>query len=401
MPSRDATPVLWAPRRLHRRPLLTDIVAALLTVVLPTLVLAFGDRPGRHGLRAGDIVAAAVFVPLLFLRRHAPKRTVAIGAVVGAAITAVSGERSVAFAAMVVLLFTMADRNVRPTALAVGAASTSVLFAAAATRLDDKWFAPDSFAVVAWSFMALAAGDAVRSRREYINAIEERARRAEETRESEAQRRVIDERLRIARELHDVVAHHMAVITVQAGVASHLLRSNPDGADQALSTVRNAGRSVLDELSGLLSVLRSSDDVVAPADPMPTLRELDELIASFTDAGLRVDYRTTGAATSVSEAVQLTVYRVVEEALTNAQKYGDGRAAVHIEREPDAIEVRVENQIDHDKVAVGARSTSGGHGLIGMRERVVAMAGTIELESTNNDRFVVHAHVPAHRGELA
>jgi signal transduction histidine kinase len=179
-------------------------------------------------------------------------------------------------------------------------------------------------------------------------------------------------------------------------VASHLLRSNPDGADQALLTVRNAGRSVLDELSGLLSVLRSPDDDGTPSEPMPTLREVDEMIASFTDAGLLVEYHTTGPPTPVSEAVQLTVYRVVEEALTNAHKYGDGRAVVHIERTPDAIDVRVENLIDHAKVDDAARSASGGHGLIGMRERVAAMAGAIALDQGSH-RFVVQAHLPSHR----
>ena len=376
----------------------TDLVVLVLALAAPTIGLAFSHRGGRDGLRTVDLVAVLAFLPLLVVRRRHPIAVFGVAAAATTLITAVSGARTVAFPATLLLLFTMATRTPRTRALTVGGIGIVAMFAAAAARLDHRWFAPDSFAILAWSGFALATGDAIRNRREYVAAIEERARRAEETRETEARRRVIEERLRIARELHDVVAHHMAVINVQAGVASHLVRTDATGAEQALGVVRDAGRSVLDELSGLLNVLRNADDEIAPAAPMPTLREIDGLVASFAAAGLDVTLQVEGEPVPLSDALQLTVYRIVEEALTNAHKHGTGTATVHIGHRPTEIDVRVENALVHDRAgSVGAEDEpTGGHGTLGMRERVAAMHGRLTLGAAGT-RFVVHATLPHHR----
>ena len=251
--------------------------------------------------------------------------------------------------------------------------------------------------MIAWSLMAVAVGDAVRSRRDYLAAVEERARRAEETREEEARRRVVEERLRIARELHDLVAHRMAVINVQAGVASHLLRSRPDEAEQAMRIVRESASEVLGELGDMLSVLRNVDDPEAPVEPAPTLRDLGTLVESFAAAGLEVSWESSGTLEDVPDSVQLALFRLVQEGLTNAQRYGEGRASLRVERSPVAVDVAIENRI-----AAGADPAAGsGYGLLGMRERVAAVGGTVEIGPTGDGRFGITAHLPAARRETA
>ena len=196
---------------------------------------------------------------------------------------------------------------------------------------------PALLAPIVWSASAVAVGDAIRSRRAYVAAVEERARRAEETREEEARRRVAEERLRIARDLHDLVAHRIAVVNVQAGLAAHLLRADPDQAEEALRVVRSSAGSVLDELGQLLSVLRRHDDGEpdsAPTDPTPGLADLPALVASFADAGSAVTWQTAGQARPMSDGMALTVYRTIQEGLTNAHKHGAGTARAALEFRP-------------------------------------------------------------------
>ena len=148
------------------------------------------------------------------------------------------------------------------------------------------WYAQENLGIFAWTGMAAAAGDAVRSRRAFVDAIRERAERAERTREEEARRRVAEERLRIARDLHDVVAHHIALVNVQAGVAAHVMDKRPDQAKEALAHVREASRSALNELRATVGLLRQSGDPEAPTEPAPGLAVLDELVDTFRNAGL-------------------------------------------------------------------------------------------------------------------
>lgn len=397
-----ALPLPRAPRRLtEHQARLVDILLVVVVVIGPAAVLAAGLHDGRSGVSGADIAALVAFVPLVLLRRHWPVAVLASGTVAAVLITAISTERTVALPAEILLLCTMAARTPRHLALLYGGAAELALFVAAATRFDDRAFAPDSFAVLAWSSMALAVGDASRTRRAYVAAVEERARRAEESRETEARQRVTEERLRIARELHDVVAHHLAVINVQAGVATHLLRNDPAGAASALVTVRDAGRSVIEEMSELLNVLRSSNEPAAFDEPQPTLRQLDGLIASFNDAGLHVTYRSTGEVPLLSEATQLTVYRVVEEALTNAHKYGDGHAVVQVTHALTDVDVQIDNRIATAPSRASTDAAGNGFGLVGMRERVSAAGGTIETGAQPNSTFRVHVHLPVHAGAPA
>ena len=222
--------------------------------------------------------------------------------------------------------------------------------------------------------------------------MEERAERAERTLEEEARRQVVEERLRIARELHDVVAHHIAVINVQAGVATHTLRDDPAGAEAALVHVRQGGRSVLDELAGILSVLRQPGDQPASIEPLPTLDQLDQLVATFTAVGLDVEWRTSGAHRPISPTLALAAYRIIQESLTNAHRHGRGsRARLRLDYHPDTLRIEVTNDTATNNDEHRVRP---GHGITGMRERVTATGGTFDAGRMPDGRFRVRATLP-------
>ncbi|MZE49998.1 two-component sensor histidine kinase, partial [Streptomyces sp. SID5770] len=244
---------------------------------------------------------------------------------------------------VVVALCTVAARTDRPTTWRVGLATMTVLTAAAMVFGPTPWYAQENLGVFAWTGMAAAAGDAVRSRRAFVDAIRERAERAERTREEEAGRRVAEERLRIARDLHDVVAHHIALVNVQAGVAAHLMEKRPDQAKEALAHVREASRSALDELRATVGLLRQSGDPEAPTEPAPGLAVLDGLLDSFRKAGLPVALARTDGEKPLPAAVDLAAYRIVQEALTNVRKHAgpDAQAEVSVVRVGRTVEITV------------------------------------------------------------
>lgn len=302
-------------------------------------------------------------------------------AVVAALVTlTLAGQRRGAIIAAVVVTLT---------ALAIG----SVVDA-------EHWSHPRPVAVAALCALAIALADAVRNRRAYVAAVEERARRAEESRDQEARRRVGDERLRIARELHDVLAHHIAVVNVQAGVAGHLLERDPAQAREALDHVRTAARSVLAEMQAVVSVLREpgeSLDTEVPAEPTPGLDRITELIESFRAVGLEIDTVVSGALQSLPTATDLVAYRAVQESLTNVRKHaGHAEVVVEFDYRPRQLAITVTNAGTGDGSRAAARraSTSGGFGLVGMRERVSSIGGDLRAGPTPGGGFVTAVTLP-------
>ena len=234
-------------------------------------------------------------------------------------------------------------------------------------------------------------GEAVRNRRAYVAELRDRAERAERTREEEARRRVVEERMRIARELHDVVSHSIGVISVQAGVAAHLLERRPDKAGEALATIRQASDEALDELHAMLGVLRQPDGR-APLTPAPGLAQLDALVAQAEGAGLRVEVDTRGAQ-DLPPAVDLAGYRIVQESLTNVVRHaGASRATVTVAADGDTLLVEVTDD------GAGASAPGNGNGtrqgIVGMRERARALGGTFEAGPRPEGGFRVSAHLP-------
>jgi len=233
-------------------------------------------------------------------------------------------------------------------------------------------------------------GDSMRYRRGYYAALEDRAARLEAERHAEAKVAAAAERARIARELHDVVAHHVSVMVVQADGAGYVLRSDPDRAATALAAVSTTGRQALSELRRLLGVLRSSDQQAELA-PLPGLGELRELLDQARGAGLEVSYTLTGQPRELPEGAELAAYRVVQESLTNTRKHAGlaASAAVTVAYEPHGLIV----QISDNGIATPITGPAG-HGLTGMRERIEMYGGLVSAGPLPDGGFRVRAWLP-------
>ena len=240
------------------------------------------------------------------------------------------------------------------------------------------------------SFACWILGDSMRYRRGYYAALEDRAARLEAERHAEAKVAAAAERARIARELHDVVAHHVSVMVVQADGAGYVLQSDPDRAATALAAVSATGRQALTELRRLLGVLRSTDQQAELA-PLPGLGELRELLDQARTAGLEVSYILTGEPRELPEGAELAAYRVVQESLTNTRKHAGlaASAAVTLQYEHDGLIV----QVTDDGIAAPS-SGPAGHGLTGMRERIEMYGGTVWAGPLPDGGFLVRAWLP-------
>jgi signal transduction histidine kinase len=235
----------------------------------------------------------------------------------------------------------------------------------------------------------LLLGEAVRNRRAWAEEVRARLRRAAEDREREAVRRVEEERLSIARELHDVMAHTIAALNVQAGVAADVIDDAPDQAKASLQAIRDGSRQAMAELKATVGLLRGGAEG-SPRAPAPGLDQLDGLARMVTGAGLEVDVEVAGAARPLPGAVDLTAYRIVQESLTNVVRHAQAStASVSVRYEPDAVVVRVEDD------GRGASNGAAGHGIVGMRERAAAIGGTLQAGPLPDGGFRVSARLPA------
>ncbi|MFE5675872.1 histidine kinase [Streptomyces erythrochromogenes] len=236
--------------------------------------------------------------------------------------------------------------------------------------------------VTAWVFAVLAVSELVRVRREQW--ARERSERA-----AAAKRRVDEERLRIARELHDVLAHSISVINVQAGVGLALLDSDPEQARSALSTIKAASKEALGEVRQVLDTLRSPGE--APRMPAPGLDRLPELVEQAAAAGLRVEVTAEGEALPLPPGVDLAAFRILQEALTNVMRHSGARTArILLGWRPRLLELRV----DDDGPAAAGASDGSGSGLVGMRERAAALGGAVEAGPRPDGGFRVTATLP-------
>ena len=373
-------------------PYVLDSLAAVGLFVVSVSQPLVGPLAGRAELTAGEIAFSAIVCAALALRRRWPLPVLAVCSVGTALSIAFGAASNPSTLAVVIAVYTVAANTDRVTAIIAGTLTALILVAGAVWASKGSPLDSEKVVLALWSGMATAVGDAVRSRRNYVTAVEERARRAEQSREEEARRRVAEDRLRIARDLHDVMAHHIALINVQAGVAGHVLRSNPAAAEEALGHVRRAGRTVLDELGTVLGVLRQSDEVAAPTEPAPTLGRLPELVDSFRDAGLAVNWLLSGEPYPLPAAVDVAAYRLLQESLTNVHKHG-AAARVRLAYRPGELTIEVENAAAPGRPP--ARPVAGtGHGLLGMRERVTAVGGTMHAGPRPGGGFRVRAVLP-------
>ncbi|MFG6444879.1 sensor histidine kinase [Microbacterium sp. P06] len=377
----DALGRLRAPG--HRRPptWVGDVVAGAL--VVGAAFAPFPEAEFRPGSALAIVLVIAPAFVLPFRRRWPISVLAVIIGLYGAA--ALVGTLSAGNAiAAAVAMFRVATRSTRRVTFVVAAIAVVGLVLLSLLATVGSVFDARALQFAITIAFAAAAGDATRSRREYITAVTERAERAERTHEAEASRRVAEERLRIARDLHDAVAHQISVISLNAGVATSALETRPEKAREALGTIRQASRTVLGEIGNLLEVLRADDDVERAKVPQPGLDRFDDLVADFARVGLAVQTRVEGDLRRVDGAAGLVAYRVIQEGLTNAQKHGaEHRAHVLVDVGETTVTVVVVNPVRTARAdAAGDDDRARGHGLLGIRERVASVRGTVEAGMT-------------------
>ncbi|WAZ19108.1 sensor histidine kinase [Streptomyces cinnabarinus] len=344
--------------------------------------------------------AAAYFIALvscavLPVRHRAPPAALAATTAIGVLVPPFGlllTPLIVAPAVITVYSYSLTARSERRAVSAV--LLTSAALAAAIPLFGDlSWKDASRMGVVAaFPLVAGVLGHSVQNRRAYLAAVEERARRAEKSRDSEAHRRVAEERVRIARELHDLVAHQITLANAQATVAAHFFDSRPQQTRESLRELVETTGHALDELRATVGLLRQSGEAAAPAEPAPGLSRLPTLLESFRRAGLEVSVHQEGTARPLPPGVDLTAYRIVQEALTNVTKHaGTGSARVSLAWHHDRVAITV---ADDGREARTAADPPPGYGLIGMRERATAVGGRLSAGRRPEGGFLVSTQLP-------
>jgi signal transduction histidine kinase len=390
------------------RALLVDVLLALGVGLAQVAGAALSARVGLSaaGWRPLDGWAYALLAvgpAALLVRRRWPSRVLAVALACGLVYAARTYPEGPSSLAVYPALWTVALTRPRRTAW-LAATGTAVAVAGIELFLyGDTMFDGEPLYAAVTVFAAMWWGEAVRARRAYVAELRDRAERAERTREEEARRRVDEERMRIARELHDVVSHTIGVISVQAGVAAHLLHRRPDKAADSLAAIRQASDEALGELHAMLGVLREGDghgDGEAPLSPAPGLDELDALVAQAAGAGLEVRVSLEGAPRRLPAAVDLAAYRVVQESLTNVVRHaGASRAEVTVTHGDDEVVVEVTDDGRAGPAPASGNGAGSGQGIVGMRERARALGGSLEAGPRPGGGFRVRASLPVVAGQ--
>jgi signal transduction histidine kinase len=326
------------------------------------------------------LAAAFACVPLAFRRRW-PTAVLAATAVGDAMLVALGlhgpAQTSVGFA-MYTVAVTSPRRVPLPT---VAAVVTAMLVGALVASGGPEWAA--SIAGPATVLVGWFAGENVRGRRAYQEAQIDRAAEREREREERVRQAATDERVRIARELHDIVAHAMSLIAVRAGAGRMVIDTQPDEAKEALSIIETASRRALREMRRLVGVLRQTDepgDGEVELEPAPSLASLDELVRDTIQAGVDVDVDVTGDVRALPAGIEVSGYRIIQEALTNVVRHvGPTKVHLQVRYRPDEIEIELVDEgtaTPHDHPPNGSHAPTG-HGLVGMRERVALYRGEL------------------------
>lgn len=378
-----------APRARGTAALLRDVI--VVSVIVTFAVLPFPDDDFRAG--GWLLVPALIPAAVVLLRRRLPFVSLGVSLACGVTLAVAGVVSPSALLAAAVCSYAVIDRRGRRAGLIGVLAAAVIVFLSNGLAMDGDLFDSTALQFVLFILLAGALGDAARSRREFGTAMTERAERAERSRDEEARRRVSEERVRIARDLHDVIAHQISVISLNAGVASSALETRPERAREALTTIRSASRTVLTDIGGLLSLLRSDDGGDKPdLHPQHGLADLDALVERFVDAGLHIDLRRAGEPFSLSPASDHVAYLAVQEGLTNAHKYGaGGPVTVVVGETGDDFTLTIRNPVT--TAAIGTETSPGGHGLRGLRERVSAVRGDVSIDRSDEE-FVLAVRIP-------
>ena len=372
-----------------------DALLALAATVAGVLVLGSMLPPGAGGPRTAAAYALVVAHNLpIAVRRRFPLPVLAWALVTGLAFASLGLNLVPLGLSILIYVYSVASlcpRRVSLAGLAATEAMIILIFLARPKALGD-WSSllGDCLAVAA----AWLLGDGTRRRQEAVAAARERAAELERAREELARRAVVEERLRIARELHDVVAHSMSIIAVQSGVGAHVLDSQPEEARKALAAVEATSRQALTEMRRLLGVLRQEAEPSGSLTPSPGLAEVDALAADVARAGARVEVRIEGTRPELPLGLDLSAYRIVQEALTNVVRHaGPATARVRIRYAPDTVDIEV---VDDGR---GAGTERGdGHGIVGMRERAALYGGSLDAGPLPGGGFRVAVRLPVDEG---
>jgi signal transduction histidine kinase len=387
----------------ERHPRLTDAVIVLALLVCAAVganLVGPGDSRPQEIWVAEAVAGVACLA--LFGARERPRST----AVVTTACAVVTGSLGfilspLLIAPLMVALYWLAATTDSRTTWAYGGVATVLVVGAAIGVHIDEMVALRAIGPALWLLLPLAMGSRTRLRRAWLEAVQARAEHAERTREEEARLRVAEERMRIARDLHDVVAHHMAVANAQAGTAAHLLKTAPELTARILADLKGTTSSAMLELRDTVGVLRQAGTDAESLEPAPGLAQLPALLEVCRSAGLEVSLETEGEPQDLPPGVDLTAYRIIQEALTNATKYSASATAslrLHYGGTRLTITVTNDRRTDdpppHDK---------RGYGIIGMRERAHAVGGDLRVSDESHAGFELvtalplHPHAPATR----
>jgi signal transduction histidine kinase len=382
-------------RRLRANPWWFDSALALAAAGLSTAFFIF--HPAVRGLPRGMFVLGCGLVLLhtlpLAARRRFPLAVLATSVASGLAFAALDLSPDLLWMTFLVAVYSVAAYGSRWVSLA-GLVVAEV--GSVANQLTPGRFqAPTVISNALLIAAVWLLGHFVGVRRVYVGQLEERTAELEQAREELARRAVTEERLRLARELHDVVAHAMSVIAVQSGVGAHIANTQPEEAAKALVAIEATSRGALEELRRLLGVLRQEDEPQGDLAPVPGLADLDSLLAEVSKAGLAVKLRVNGTRPPVPAGVDLSAYRIVQEALTNVVKHaGPAHAQVTIGYRDQDVTVEVTDDGQGAVISGSDGQAGSGHGLIGMRERVAAFGGELEVGPRPGGGFRVAARLP-------
>jgi signal transduction histidine kinase len=404
----------------RRHPHLADAAIALAVLAATAATTFTGHQPATAEGRAVAVTAAAVACGALAGRRRRPLGALAVSALAAEVFLFAMPDAGgvLILLAPSIALYTVAERVARRRGLIIGGGLLAAL-ALLHAMLHPGMIGPENLAFTALGGLAIAAGDSSRNRRAYLAEVERRAARSELERELVARRRVEQERLRIARDLHDSVGHHLALISVQSDVAGRAMDGDAAAAREALLHVKSASRKALEELRDTVSLLRQPGDPVAPtAIPALGLDALDELLRSLRASGLAIDALVHGTVVPLAPAADVTAYRVIQESLTNACKHSRGRRArLTLGYDRSELRITVED-LGTDHQGAGDRSAgaaiggagaesgtaplpAGGQGIRGMRERLLALGGLFAAGPRPGGGFRVDASLPYQPADIA
>ncbi|WP_040710694.1 sensor histidine kinase [Nocardiopsis potens] len=384
----------------RRHPRLVDL-GVVLAVFAGSVLVEPPPLPDPQGwnfsrpLVPAEVPLLAAGAAALLLRRSRPGAVWLVVAVLALADSLLLGGGTWRLApALLAALYASASFGDRRWAFAAAVVSSAVVLPAAIGGGGFEALGTVAYLNVSWCGLAVVLGDAVRGHRAMAAAAVERAEQAEANRDEKARRLVAEERLRISRELHDSVAHKIAVVSVQAGVAEHLGEADPAAARGALAQVRAACGEALQEMNGMVGLLRTeAHSSIDP--PAPGVADIHRLVAEVRAGGTRVVWREYGSDLRVPGHVGVHVYRIVQEALTNAARHGTGAVSLTTGQDTGGLTVEVCNDVRREPPAGEA---GGGHGLTGMRERAALIGGTLSAGPEAGGRFAVRVAVPAGEG---